>query len=289
MERKRSFWTEVKVLLVRALVPRWLRNSLRRPRITARRLKAKAEFYAGHVAHVEMRKGWELRCHPICKESFLVFGQDHAQLAELDQFVRYCTEPMRLLDVGSHWGVFTLAALKYGGNKSQILCVEPSPSAIKILNINVQLNAPLAVVTVAEAAAGAQDGSVQMLTTGAGGDDYLVVPFASRRDTVAIRQVTLNNVCAEHRFRPSHVKIDVEGFEEDALKGSLSILRECRPIIFLELHGDLIRRRGAEATSVLALLRGAGYRRWEQFGKSVSEDQLALSGYNARLVCFPEG
>jgi FkbM family methyltransferase len=289
MERNKFSGTGIVVPLVRALIPRWLRNSLRRPRVTAKRLKAKAEFYAGHIERVEVREGWEIRCHPICKESFLVFGKDRPQLAELDQFVRYCTAPMRLLDVGSHWGVFTLAALKYGGEKSQVLCVEPSPSAIKILNINLRLNAQPRSVTVVEAAAGARDGSLQMLTTGAGGDDYFVVPFSSRRDTVAIRQVTLDKVCAEHRFVPSHVKIDVEGLEEDALKGALTVLREYRPILFLELHGDLIQRRGADATGVLALLISAGYGRWEQFGRSVSEDQLALCSYNARLVCFPEG
>ncbi len=288
MQSKRSLWTTIVVPVVRALVPRWLRNSLRRPRVTAKRLKAKAAFYAGYDAHVKMRKGWELRCHPICKESFLVFAKDRAQLAELDQFVRYSTAPMRLLDVGSHWGVFTLAAFKYGGDKSEVLCVEPSPSAINILNINVRLNALPESVKVIEAAAGARDGSLQMLTTGAGGDDYLVVPFSSRHDTVATRQVSLDKVCAEHRFRPSHVKIDVEGFEEETLKGTLSILQQSRPILFLELHGDLIRRRGADPPSVLALLEHAGYGRWEQFGKPVSQERLAECGYNARLVCFPD-
>jgi FkbM family methyltransferase len=288
MQDQPSFWTRTVIPLSRVLIPRWLRNSLRRPRVTAKRVSAKAAFYGGKVARVKIRHDWELRCHPICEESFRVFAKDPAQRSELDQFVSHCKSGMRLLDVGSHWGVFALAAFRYGGDQSQVVCIEPSPSAIKILKANLGLNDSTGGVEVIEAAAGAEDGYLQMLTTGAGGDDFLVVPFSERHDTISIRQRTLDGLCAECHFEPSHVKIDVEGFEEDALTGALSILRALRPILFLELHGDLIQRRGIDPKTVLLLLKRAGYCRWEEFGTSVDENRLAESGYNARLVCFPE-
>jgi FkbM family methyltransferase len=288
MDNEQPLWKGKIAPFVRAVIPRGVRNFLRRPRMTAKRLKAKAAFYMGRVARVKMRGGWELRCHPICQESFQVFANDPLQRVELDQFAHYASQPMRLLDVGSHWGVFTLAALKYGGEGSQVLCVEASPSATKILNVNVRLNAGTEFVTVVQAAAGATDAALQMLTTGAGGDDYLVVPFSSRRDTVTIRQVNLDNLCAGHHFKPSHVKIDVEGFEEEALKGAISILQEAKPILFLELHGNLIRRRGSDPIRVLDPLKECGYCRWEQFGRTVTKADLAQCGYNARLACFPE-
>src|SRR5215471_9006082 len=76
MDNEQPLWKRKIAPFVRAVIPRGVRNFLRRPRMTAKRLKAKAAFYMGRVARVKMRGGWELRCHPICQESFQVFAND---------------------------------------------------------------------------------------------------------------------------------------------------------------------------------------------------------------------
>src|SRR5439155_13867718 len=102
-----------------------------------------------------------------------------------------------------------------------------------------------------------------------------------------VREVNLASLCQRLDFVPAHIKMDIEGFEEEGLSGALALLEQYRPQLFLELHGDLIRRRGRQPEAVLCLLRGVGYTQWFEAGRAVDEQRLAAAGFNCRIVCLP--
>lgn len=267
-------------------MPRSLRNALRAPAKTIARGSAKIRYCLGGVETLEIRPGWRVRCHPLSRLLFEVFVTDPEQRAELDDFVANCEPGMRLLDVGAHWGFFSLAALHFGGPKARALAVEASPDAAKILAINLRMNGVTDRVALVQAAAGSGAGTLQMLTTGAGGADYFVVPSEGRSDTITVPQVALSDLCAERQFWPTHVKVDVEGFEEEVLCGVDSLVQKRRPIIFLELHGDLIRRRHKDPRAVLEQLSAWQYRCFQR-GMEMTEANLNAIGFNARMACRP--
>jgi len=275
------------VNLIRSTIPRPVRNALRRPRSTVSRVIAKSQFMFGRTARLSLRPDWQLHCHPICVPEFNVFATDSVQRNELDRFVRRCSDEMRLLDVGAHWGIFTLTALKYGGPAVRSVCLEPSPDAAKIMRWNLKLNGIGDRVKIIEAAAGQTTGHLQMLTTGAGGADYLVVAPEHRPDSVAIPQIDITSLCASLEFFPTHIKMDIEGFEQEGLLGAREILRQHRPILFLELHGDLIRRRNRDPQAVLQILTDAGYELLHDGEQPADLRQLAGCGFNARLLGLP--
>ena len=275
------------VNLIRSTIPRPIRNALRRPRNTVNRVIAKSQFMFGRTARLSLRPDWQLRCHPICVPEFNVFATDSVQRNELDRFVRRCSHEMRLLDVGAHWGIFTLTALKYGGPRVRSVCIEPSPDAAKIMRCNLKLNGIGDHVKIIEAAAGQTTGQLQMLTTGAGGADYLVVAPEHRPDSVAIRQIDITSLCASLKFFPTHLKMDIEGFEQEGLLGASEMLRQHRPILFLELHGDLIRRRNRDPQAVLRILADAGYELLHDEEQPADLGRLASCGFNARLLGLP--
>jgi FkbM family methyltransferase len=273
--------------LIRVIIPRSWRNAMRRPRVTAGRLLAKIEWAFGKSSNLSIRREWSVRCHPICVTEFGVFQNDPAQYAELEDFIAQCRPGMKLLDVGAHWGIFALAALHYGSSEASVVCVEPSSSAAKVLKHNLLLNGVLDRVTVVEKAAGIASGSVHMLTTGAGGADYLVVPPETRPDSVSIPQSDLTALCRLLDFVPTHVKIDIEGYEEEGLIGAREMLQLYHPMLFLELHGELIRRRGRDPRTVLQMLRETGYFTWKKARTVICESDLEKEDFNARFVCIP--
>src|SRR5262245_57821511 len=142
------------VSLVRRTIPRPIRNALRRPGTSFRRLKAKTRHLFGDCDVVEPRPGWQIRCHPLCPDEFAVFRTHEDQSAELDDFIAHCSSGMKLLDVGAHWGFFSLAATRFGGARARALAIEPSPSACVVLRQNLKLNGAEPTVTLVNSAAG---------------------------------------------------------------------------------------------------------------------------------------
>jgi FkbM family methyltransferase len=47
---------------------------------------------------------------------------------------------------------------------------------------------------------------------------------------------TLDIFCSSHGIRPHFLKIDVEGFELNVLRGGLRVIEECSPVLFIEMN-----------------------------------------------------
>lgn len=275
--------------LIRLIVPRGLRNALRRPKVSLSRIKAKLFHFVGGTSTAHIAEGITLKCHPLCNGEFSVFKQDHEQQAEMEGFIQIITPGTQFLDIGSHWGVFSLVAMKIGGSGSRAICIEASDQAVKVLRENLCLNQVQDLVSVVNSACGEKVGELRMLTTGAGGADYFVVPADERPDTITVPQVSADSVCESSRFQPTHMKVDVEGFEEEVLRGARRVLSEFKPHLFLELHGDIIHRRGKSPEAVLDMLQEVGYSLWVSVdgGRLLSRQDLAEIGFNARLSILP--
>ena len=84
----------------------------------------------------------------------------------------------------------------------------------------------------------------------------------------------------------SLVKIDVEGFEGEAIAGGREVLSAHMPVVFLELHGAYLRRRGRDPAAVLGQLNDLGYRRFLSGERPMAPAEAA--GHELiRLVCLP--
>jgi len=272
--------------LIQKYTPRSLRNWLRNPQKSFRYVADRLAYACGSTPEAVIAKDWKVRCHPASRHHFAVFNTDPVQAAELKTFAAYCKPGMQLLDVGAHYGFFALAALHFGGKGTRVVCIEASAKAAVILRANLTANGASSDVQVIEAAMGSCDGQLNMLATGPLGSDYFVVPSEHRDDTTLVKQVALTSVLASTGFQPTHVKIDVEGFEEEVIKGGEGFLRAAKPVLFLELHGDLIRRRNQKPESVVGLLRSFGYERFISDGRELSDADMQAMHHNCRLTCL---
>ena len=272
--------------LIRRWTPRIIRNWLRQPKRSIGYLVDRVAYSWHGPSEVEVRSDWRPRCHPAGRNHFRVFAIDPGQAAELNTFIAYCRPGMQFLDVGAHYGLFALAAIRFGGETAKVVAVEASAKASRILKANLEANNATERVQIVDAAMGERDGTLKMLSTGPAGSDYFVSAPAGRIDTTRIRQLSMPTILQQTKMQPTHVKIDIEGFESEAIVGGMEYLSQNRPILFLELHLRYLRLRGRDPAKILRQLRECGYTEFEENGTRLSENDLMTRDLECRIVCF---
>jgi FkbM family methyltransferase len=263
--------------LLRATTPRHVRNWLRSPGKSAEWLWNEARHLAGGDAVVEMRPGWFVRCHPSAYD-FAYYAQigDAEQVSEFDGFISTCRPAMALFDVGAHFGLFSLAALHFGGAEARAVAVDPSPTAARMMRIQAKLNGVGGRMSIEQASVGDSDGWQEMVATGVNGAGYFLPPgdHAGRELTKTIA-TTLDGLVERHGVTPTHVKIDVEGAEASVLRGGRRLLAaEQPPLLFLEVHNEIVREHSGDPSETLKLLNRHGYRVFANDMLPLDEDYI---------------
>jgi FkbM family methyltransferase len=240
----------------------------------------------GRDRRVTLRPGWTLTCHRgAYRTAYAAQVDDPVQRAELDAFLATATEGMVLFDAGAHFGIFSLAAAHYGGPAARAIAVDPSPTAIRMVGLHARLNGFGDRIVPVCAAVSESAGSLELVDAGVIAAGYFVPPEPDHgsAERTEVPTVTLDGL-AERFGRPTHVKIDVEGFELAALRGARGVLAAPHaPLIFLELHCEMIRAHGGEPGDVLTLLQEANYRTFDDSGAPLSRE-AALASPLVRLV-----
>jgi FkbM family methyltransferase len=157
-------------------------------------------------------------------------------------------------DVGSHHGLVAVALAR---RCARVVAVEPNPHNVAILQKNIDLN-HLQNVQVYRAAVGDSAGEVELLLDSL--DGGVAAKDQEGLATTTVPLVRLDDLAAEHGF-PALIKIDVEGFEHQALRGASEILAR-RPKIAIEIHTEWIHRYGSSVGEVLNLLTLDQYDAW---------------------------
>lgn len=244
---------------VRVAVPRWVRNFSRAPIKALRHTMRSLSYALNKKAEIcEIRPDWTLSCHPNSYVLFSLYREVPELKTEMDEFVQYAEPGMKFLDIGAHYGLFTLAAVRYGGAGTRVISVDPSPETHEVLNANLSLNDIQGNVRTVQAAVGESEQKLQMLTTGAFGE-FMFMARPDRPDTISVDCTTIPSLAESFSLPFTHIKIDVEGYETEVIKGGQNYLKNYKPIIFLEIHLKIMRSMGKNPRAVLDLLRETGY------------------------------
>jgi len=142
-------------------------------------------------------------------------------------------------DIGANYGIHTILMARLVGETGHVYAFEPVPPIRASLGENVSLNGFSNVTCVAMAASDRR-GEVSFVTgihEGAG--HFADVGDNRTGQKITVQTIALDEFAYEQGNRPpTLMKIDVEGAESRALQGAQRILREARPILLMDLHGD---------------------------------------------------
>lgn len=163
-------------------------------------------------------------------------------------------------DVGANIGDMALFVAKRTG--ARIEAFEPSPSVFSRLMGNVGLNPGLAVTPRAMGLSD-HDGVVRFYASaerGNAGVGSLGQAKNTVGDGVEVRVSRGDTLVAAGEVAPRIVKMDIEGFEPEALEGMRGILEAGRTLVCVESSGYRLRERGREVDALVSILENLGFR-----------------------------
>jgi len=177
------------------------------------------------------------------------------------------------IDAGSNKGEFAIHAAIRVGTQGHVVAFEPEPKNCAWIRKSVQAS-QCKNVFLEESALGSEVGKARLTLGRKSGWHSLV----SRHDTRNCQSIEVR-VTSIDRFLEANpisrlrlIKIDVEGFELEVLKGARNTLSTIDDIaLLIDLHPHL----GVDSGNLASLLRDSGFRLFEEedgIGKAISSD-----------------
>jgi len=241
------------------------------------RLLRKGEFRAlgrracWHLRWALRRRPWSIRTATgfpllVCRtgSAALIYYQGASEPETTRFLLRFLAAGMHVVDVGAHFGEYTVLAARCIAPHGWVHAFEPQPELFALLKQNVALNGIRNSVLNRLAVA---DRSGEMvfwerfeLASSSIGAKWL--PGSDVRQSYVVGSTTLDDYCQSHQFRPNLVKVDAEGAEllvVNGASGLCSLPPHEAPVWLLEYSPTACARLGQQAELLPARLRAFGY------------------------------
>lgn len=188
-------------------------------------------------------------------------------------------------DAGASFGFYTCLFALRG---ARVYAFEPLPASFALNEEAVRLNGCESKVKAFNAGLGERTGTIRIHTFQNLSLGHASSSDLGRADAVSheCRITTIDAVCAEEPVdQIAFVKIDVEGFEYEVLKGGKKMLSQANaPIVHFEVNGQCLRHRNLDPNRIVSLLKGYGYAEFLQIrrygGVRTAPDVLPLTDSN---------
>jgi FkbM family methyltransferase len=167
---------------------------------------------------------------------------------------------MRILDVGSNLGLYSIFMARLTGPTGQVTSFEPDASLFQVLQKNCALNG-ISHLTAHPLALGSARAQLQLhkMLINSGDNHFGQVDSALFREAIVTEVVKLDDHLPD--LRVDFVKIDVQGWELEALRGMRDVLAANRDVkIYFEFTPVCLRRAGATHGELFDFFHSLGFR-----------------------------
>jgi FkbM family methyltransferase len=176
---------------------------------------------------------------------------------------------MVFVDLGANEGFFSVVASRVVGSTGRVLAIEPQSRLAPVIRRNLQLNKATN-VTLVQVAISDYNGSADfnLAPDTNSGSSGLSRATRYTNPTQTVRLLTLDGCLRENDLTSVDVmKIDVEGYEYEAVLGSKDLFRSRKVVrVLIEVHDNLLQARGLRAQDISDFLISCGYERQAQHG-----------------------
>lgn len=207
---------------------------------------------------------------------------------ETDQVFALCKPGDVVLDVGTNIGFYLLNFSLRVLPEGQVFGFEPHPVTYEKLrtNLGAAVNQN---ITISNIALGDATGFVEPYTVRESNLGMNRVKLTSEKNDNRVLLTTVDLFVAEKGLNKVDViKIDVEGFEENVLRGAMQTIRMYRPIIHIEVDDENLQTQSSSPQAIIDLLNDGAY----TLINATVNRELQLTDIHAdchfNLICRPQ-
>lgn len=249
--------------------------------------KAHGDFVVWRINGCLMKLGV---CEEGISRDLIRYGEREAEATkkfkELLIDLRHEKDCVTVLEIGGNIGYYALLEARVLEDKANIICFEPSPPNIERLEENVELNGFGGRVDVVPLAAGAEERVVEFEVSTHSNLSRVKGVLDNTNDVdkvVSADVVRVDDYLDVKNVSPESVdvvRMDVEGFEYQVLKGLTNVIEASNPsVFFIEFHSIVLSP--VERNQIVGWFRGNGF---ELVHSSRNYLDLGLSFQDLRVM-----
>lgn len=202
---------------------------------------------------------------PASTDIYLTGGKSHESEIKLAKFIILnLSTGDHFLDIGAHYGYFTLLASKVTGENGKVVACEPATQTFALLQENCTTEKNIFCYRRAVSDTSGTFTFYEFPNLYSEYNTMDVEQFkneawfkTSPPKKIEIPAVTIDQISKEEKLVPKIIKIDVEGAEYHVIKGGLNLIRDHAPYFAME-YLEPARHNTAHQKAV-QLLRDHGY------------------------------
>jgi FkbM family methyltransferase len=222
--------------------------------------------------------------HPDSRVPFEMFCFRSAEMVEeMNAFIVETKGKNCLLDVGALHGIFSLVFAAINRERRAV-AIEPSPIAFAKLLYNIRKNGLQSNICSHEVALSSASGTLQMYYQW---EHSIAAPLSEPGEMISVDKIPGDVLCNKLAFKPDVIKIDVEGHELKVINGLIQTIKFLKPLVFLEVHPELIRRENDNISDLCAVFENADYRAKQLNGEAINFGELRDLQVITRIILEP--
>ncbi|HLG33692.1 MAG TPA: FkbM family methyltransferase [Bacteroidia bacterium] len=194
-----------------------------------------------------------------------------------------------IIDIGTNIGFSLLSMAKISGTVGFVLGFEPDPVNFRQLEKNIALN-NFTNIKVTQTGLGDEPGKFKLeniVEFNSGGKRIVAAGNAALSDYAEVEINTLDNFLESNvpLSKIDLIKIDVEGFEFNVLKGATNAIRNYSPVLFIELDDNNLRQQSSGAKELIHFLAENGYAIINAESKSSVDKETDFRNCHYDIIC----
>jgi len=167
-------------------------------------------------------------------------------------------EGMKVVDIGANIGYYALIEAQIVGRKGIVYAIEPEPRNFELLNKNVLVNNFEDIVKCFQIAIADKEGEAKFYISDKS-NLHSLIPRSECSRHVMIKTTTLD-IFLRDKGPIDFVRMDVEGFEYNVIKGATNTLKRTKNIkLFIEFHPPEIEAQGISLRAFIEGLNNLGF------------------------------